>query len=141
MASATWIRLGVIGLFVVWTGCSGFAQQCTVDGDCDLFSYCNPAYLACFVRSGGSSVPTISSVTAGAGSDQIAIAGTAPAQSTVRIFANAQCIGTALAVGVADSAGTFALQGTAPPTGTLYATAESGTVGSICSSGFPYSVT
>jgi hypothetical protein len=138
MLTAPWIRSGIVVVVAVAAGCSGFSQQCTVDSDCNSASlYCNSAAQACFVRSGGDNVPIIDS--APVTGNQISISGTAPALATVFIFTDSQCVGPVLVSGPADSAGAFTLTATVPSsTGNLYATAESASLGSICSGAFPY---
>ena len=119
-------------------GCSGFSPACTSDADCATTSYCNPAAQACFVRSAGAAIPVIDAVAAGTTAGQITVTGTAPVQSTVAIFTNAQCQGTPAGMGPANGSGDFSVSATAPSSGTVYATAEGTNVGSICSQGKTY---
>jgi hypothetical protein len=123
-------------LLVLTVGCSGFAPQCSTDADCAATSYCNLVAKACFVRSAGSAIPVIDTVTVGAGT--ITVGGTAQATWTVNIFTNATCSGTPAGTGTADSSGNYSIQATAPATGTAYATAEGDGGGSICSTGKAY---
>jgi len=119
-------------------GCGGFATQCMSDSDCPATAYCNPSALACFVRSGGSAVPVIVSIVVGAAPTQVTVNGTAPANSTVRVYSNATCTGTPVGTGTANASAAFSVAATVPASGTLYATAESSAVGSVCSTGVAY---
>lgn len=134
-ASMGWLATTVVAFSA---GCSGFAPQCTSDADCAATSYCNLAAQACFVRSAGSAIPVIDTVTAGTTPGSITVNGTAQAGWTVAIFTNATCSGTPAGTGTAASSGSFSVQAMAPATGTVYATAEGDSGGSICSQGKTY---
>ena len=125
-------------LLACTAACSGFSPQCTSDTDCAATSYCNPTAQACFGRSSGAAIPVIDTVAVGPGANEITVTGTATATWTVFLFTNATCSGTPAGTGSVDSSGSFSVQGMAPPTGTVYATAEGGSGGSICSLGKTY---
>jgi hypothetical protein len=131
--------IGWLGTSLALTaGCGGFAPMCTADSDCAATSYCNTAAQACFVRSTGAAVPVIDAVVVGPTAGEVTVTGTAPAQSTVAVFTNAQCTGAPAGTSAADGSGNFSVAATAPSTGTVYATSESTQVGSVCSSGKTY---
>jgi hypothetical protein len=138
MRSSIWMGGLAASLLAFAAACSGFSSQCSSDADCAATSYCNPTAQACFGRSGGAAVPVIDTVTVGPGANQITVAGTATPTWTVNVFTNATCTGTPAGTGSVDSSGSFSVQGTAPSTGTVYATAEGGSGGSICSLGKNY---
>jgi hypothetical protein len=120
-------------LLTVLTACGGLDTKCTSNGDCDAASYCNLAIAACFGRN-GQNVPTITSVTVGPASGHITVHGTSPANATVEVFTDDQCVTPPVGTALADSSGAFTVDAVAPSTGRVRATAEVGGVESICSS-------